>query len=439
MKPSRRHFLTATAALGALGAMPLARAAAPATVPGKGGRVLIVGGGWGGLAAARHLRQEAPQLEVELLERLPAFWSCPRSNHWLVGQADGAALSFDYRQVASRLGYTFLQAEVSGVDRDRRQVLTNQGPLEYDWLILSPGIRHDYGAWFGDDAAGREAAALARSRHAPAYTAGPEFAALKTRLAAFKGGDLLMTVPPYPYRCPPAPFERAVLLARHFQRNQIPARITLLDANPPNPGYAKVFNEYFKDHIHYVPHALVRRVDLGARRIVTAAGEFGWDEAILMPPQQAGDIAWQAGLVGPDDDGKSGDKTNGWAQVRGTSLQSRADERIFVIGDAVGAVSPLFGHYPKSGHVANRMGRIVAKEIAARAAGKTAEPALPDNLCYVTVNPEPLDVLLMDTQYKFRSDGVIVQTLRQYRDPDLAADELAWHGALMGEMQGLGG
>ncbi len=85
------------------------------------------------------------------------------------------------------------------------------------------------------------------------------------------------------------------------------------------------------------------------------------------------------------------------------------------------------------------MGRIVAKEIAARAAGKTAEPALPDNLCYVTVNPEPLDVLLMDTQYKFRGDGVIVQTLRQYRDPDLAADELAWHGALMGEMQGLGG
>ncbi|HET7775791.1 MAG TPA: FAD/NAD(P)-binding oxidoreductase [Azospira sp.] len=429
MDLNRRTFLSAAAALSLA---PLARAGEALMPPPAGRRVVIVGGGWGGLSAARHLRQLAPELEVELLERLPAFWSCPRSNHWLVGQAEEQSLAFDYRQAASRLGYTFLQAEVSGVDRDRRQVLTGQGPLEYDWLILAPGIRHDYSAWFGDDGAGREAAALARSRYAPAYTAGPEFSALKARLAAFKGGDLLMTVPPYPYRCPPAPFERAVLLARHFQVNKIPGRITLLDANPPNPGYAKVFTEYFKDHIHYVPHALVRRVDLGGRRIVTAAGEFGWDEAILMPPQQAGDLAWQAGLVGPDDDGKN----TGWAQVAGPGLQSRADERIFVIGDAVGAVSPLFGHYPKSGHVANRMGRIVAREIAARAAGKKAEPALPDNLCYVTVNPEPVDVLLMDTQYKFRSDGVIVQTLRQYRDPDLAADELAWHGALMGEMQG---
>jgi len=426
MKPSRRHFLTATAALGAFGAMPLARAAAPATVTGKGGRVLIVGGGWGGLAAARHLRQEAPQLEVELLERLPAFWSCPRSNHWLVGQADGAALSFDYRQVASRLGYTFLQAEVSGVDRDRRQVLTNQGPLEYDWLILSPGIRHDYGAWFGDDGAGREAAVLARSRHAPAYTAGPEFAALKTRLAAFKGGDLLMTVPPYPYRCPPAPFERAVLLARHFQRNQIPARITLLDANPPNPGYAKVFNEYFKDQIHYVPHALVRRVDLGARRIVTAAGEFGWDEAILMPPQQAGDIAWQAGLVGPDDGDKSGGKNTGWAQVRGTSLQSRADERIFVIGDAIGAVSPLFGHYPKSGHMANRQGRIVARQIAARAAGAEPPRELPESVCYVFNDFDPMKMIRIDGRYRERGDGLIEQTIKQVPDNNPRDEDVAW-------------
>jgi NADPH-dependent 2,4-dienoyl-CoA reductase/sulfur reductase-like enzyme len=434
MTPSRRHFLTATAALGALGAMPLVRAAPllpPASVSGKAGRVLIVGGGWGGLAAARHLRQEAPQLEVELLERLPAFWSCPRSNHWLVGEADGAALRFDYRQVASRLGYTFLQAEVTGVDRDRRQVLTGQGPLEYDWLVLAPGIRHDYSAWFGDD---REAIAQARSRYAPAYTAGPEFAEVQRRLADFKGGDLLITVPPYPYRCPPAPFERAVLLARWFQARQIPGRILLVDANPPNPGYAKVFNEFFRGRIHYVANSPVRRIDLEARRIVSAAGEFSFDSAMLLPPQQAGELAALAGLTGPDDDGKA----TGWAQVTGPSLQSRADERIFVIGDAVGAVSPLFGHYPKSGHVANRMGRIVAREIAARAAGKTTEPALPDNLCYVTVNPEPLDVLLMDTQYKFRSDGVIVQTLRQYRDPDLAADELAWHGALMAEMQGLG-
>ena len=44
---------------------------------GKQRRVVVIGGGWGGLSVSRHLRERAPDLAVVMLERNPLFWSCP--------------------------------------------------------------------------------------------------------------------------------------------------------------------------------------------------------------------------------------------------------------------------------------------------------------------------------------------------------------------------
>src|SRR5574340_1618587 len=88
-KFSRRHFLAAGAAMGA---SRVAAAALGDLLPrGRGRRVVIVGGGWGGLTAARHLRDLAPELEVVLVEKNASFRSLPLSNKWLVGlAAEGA-------------------------------------------------------------------------------------------------------------------------------------------------------------------------------------------------------------------------------------------------------------------------------------------------------------------------------------------------------------
>ena len=87
---SRRNFLASAAALGAslsVATGPLIASAPAELVPRTTKRrAVIVGGGWGGLSAARHLRDLAPELEVVLLERNPNFWSCPLSTRWLIGQ-----------------------------------------------------------------------------------------------------------------------------------------------------------------------------------------------------------------------------------------------------------------------------------------------------------------------------------------------------------------
>ena len=91
---------------------------------------------------------------------------------------------------------TFVAAEVAEIDRAARQVTTSAGRFGYDWLILAPGIREDFSAWYGDD---RGAAAFTRRRFGSAFAAAGEQPALKARLENFKGGDLVMTIPPMPF------------------------------------------------------------------------------------------------------------------------------------------------------------------------------------------------------------------------------------------------
>ena len=427
MSLTRRRFLSA--ALAACAA-PLFAQQAPALLPAsKGRRVVVVGGGWGGLSAARQLRALAPELEVVLLEKNPSFFSMPLSNKWLAGLVDEKLLTHDYRDAAQAFGYLFIQAEVSAIDRDRRRVHTASGALDYDWLVLASGIRHDYAAWFGDD---RRAIDAARTRFACAWTPGGEFRALKERLENFKGGDLVMTVPPPPYRCQLAVYERALVIGHLFKARAVLGRLTLLDPNPPPQRFAEVFEEQYKGRIAVLPHARVKSVDPFARTIATEFDDLRFDDAILMPPQQAGDLAWQAGLIGRDAEGKP----SGWAAQEPLHLHALGDERVFLVGDLIDRASPLFGHYPKSGHLAAQLGRIAAREIAARARGAAAETQLPESRCFVATRMAPLESMRVDTQYRVRGDGLIVQTTKQHADFNPRGEDVEWAKGMFGELFG---
>ena len=425
MKTTRRNFLAS--ALAACAA-PLFAQQAPALLPAsKGRRVLVVGGGWGGLSAARHLRALAPELEVVLLEKNSSFFSLPLSNKWLVGLVDEKLLTHDYSAAAKTLGYAFLQAEATAIDRDARRVHTAAGTLDYDWLVLAVGIRHDYAAWFGDD---RRAIEETRQRFFCAWTPGGELRALKAKLDAFKGGELVMTVPPLPYRCQPAPYERALMIGHILKTRAVPGRLTLLDPNPLPQRFADVFREQYKEQIAHVPHARVKAVDPFRKTIATEFDDLRFDEAILMPPQQAGELAWQAGLIGRDAEGKP----TGWAAQDPLHLNAVGDERIFLVGDLIDRASPLFGHYPKSGHMAARLGRIAAAEIAARSRGQSPETLLPESRCFVTARLAPQELLRFDAHYRLRGDRLIVQTTKQEADYNPRGEDVDWAKGMFAEL-----
>jgi NADH dehydrogenase FAD-containing subunit len=439
MTPNRRSLLQGAAAMGALGAWP---ACAQSFITGptsellpksRQRRVVILGGGWGGLTAARHLRQSAPDLDVVLLEKNPFFWSCPLSNKWLVDVVDTQFLQHSYTASARRHGYTYIQTEITDIDRERRRVHTARGTVDYDWLVVSAGIRVSYEPWFGND---RQAIAQTVTHFSSAYVPSAEHLALKQKIREFKGGTFVMTLPPPPHRCPPSPYERACLIASHFQKNKIPGKILILDTKPRiapiGLGYRLAFEDLYPDIIQHVPNAVVKEVDPFKKFIKTAAGDFDFDDAIFMGHHQAADLVWKLGAIGKTPEGKP----TGWARVHPEFYHLHDDPQVFVMGDSAGAVSPQFGHYPKSGHVANRMGQSVAHYIAQQAQGKPMTPERIDNLCYMLVNTEPLEAISVQFDYKMGPEGHLIQT--QIDDNDRRAalwqEDLSWYGHALGRM-----
>ncbi len=439
---ARRKLLQSGLALGGLAAVsnvigqPMI-ASSGSELMGRSGnrRVVVLGGGWGGLTVARNLRKTAPDLDVVLLERNPVFWSCPLSNKWLVDVVDTQFLMHSYTVPARKHGYTWIQTEVTDIDRSKKRVHTAQGFLDYDWLVVSAGIRVTYEPWFGND---RKAIAHTVENYASAYVPHAEHLALKQKIQNFKGGTMVMTLPPPPHRCPPSPYERACLMAAHFKRNKVPAKIVMLDPKPRiapiTLGFRDAFQELYPDIITHVPNASIKEVDPFNRNVKTSAGDFKFDDAIFMGHHQAADLTWKLGAIGKTPDGKP----TQWAAVHPELYNLKDDPQVFVIGDSVGAVSPQFGHYPKAGHVANRMGRSVATYIAQQAKGQAPTPLIIDNLCYMLVNTEPKEGISVQFDYKMGPEGHLVQTQLDdnERRKSVWDEDLLWYRLMMEEMTG---
>ena len=90
-------------------------------------------------------------MDVVLIEQRAHFVSCPISNLWLVGAVDLEFLTHSYLDAAVNNGYTFFNATVHNVDKKAKIVYTNEGTVNYDYLVLAPGIDYDYEAWTKGD------------------------------------------------------------------------------------------------------------------------------------------------------------------------------------------------------------------------------------------------------------------------------------------------
>ena len=105
-------------------------------------QILIVGGGFGGLAAARELARTLggrQDVGVVLLDRVnyTTFW--PLVPSVIATNVEVRHVARSIRRILRPLGVEFFQDEVTGVDFEAREVRTNEGAFSYDYLILSPG------------------------------------------------------------------------------------------------------------------------------------------------------------------------------------------------------------------------------------------------------------------------------------------------------------
>ncbi len=357
----------------------------------KGPRVVVVGGGWSGLSIAKYVKKFAPKADVVLIERRASFMSCPVSNLWLVGLVDLEFLTHDYLQAARNNDYIFLNAMVHDVDRDSKLVFTNEGAVKYDILVLAPGIDYDYSRWTKGDVAFEN---RLKTEYPAGFIPGSEHLTLKNKVQDFEGGNFVLTVPGGNYRCLPAPYERACLIAWYMKKEQIPGKVILLDENPDitikKDGFHSAFDKLYKDYIEYLPGTNIETIDLDKKRIVTELGEeIDFADAALYPRVRGGKILEVAGVA------KDSVFNKAEADIDPFTYQTKVDPDIYCAGD----VRPM--GFSKSGNTANSEGHIVAKMIANRLNGKEAKWESPLTVCYSAVSGDPVRAISVNAQYKY--------------------------------------
>ena len=364
----------------------------PAHLPKtKAPRVVIVGGGWSGLTIAKYTKKYAPNAEIVLVEQRSEFMSCPVSNLWVVDAIELDFLMHDYLQAARENNYTFFNATAVDVDKENKTVITSDGDITYDYLVLAPGIDYDYSGWTNDPEMERRL----RTEYPAGFKPGSEHISLRNKVLDFEGGNFILTVPGGNYRCLPAPYERACLIADYFKKEDIEGKVILIDENDDitikATGFHSAFKKLYGDYIEYMPGTKIVKFDLDKKEITTDYDDvIAFEDAAFYPHVRGGKLLEVAGVA------KDSIFNKKEADIDVMTYEVNGYPEIYCTGD----VRPM--GFSKSGNTANTEGVIVAKRIAAKINAKAPSPwESPLTICYSAVATDPTLAISINAGYAF--------------------------------------
>ncbi|MDP3088684.1 MAG: NAD(P)/FAD-dependent oxidoreductase [Methylotenera sp.] len=381
---NRRDFIKVTSAASALLLTNTGFARATRTPLG---RVVVVGGGYAGATVAKYLRLwSLGNIEVIVVESNAQFVSCPLSNLVLGGSKSINNLTFGYDALKANHGIKWVQDTVIAIDASAKKITMLRGELNYDRLVVAPGVDFDY------TSLPTLASAEAQRQIPHAWKAGWQTVNLRKQLETMPdGGVFVMNVPKAPYRCPPGPYERACQVAFYLKNNKSKSKVIVLDANAEiisKKGlFSKVFNETYAGIVDYRADSAIIGIDVATKIVSTDFDKIKADVLNIIPPQRAGKIAQLAHLIEPD---------YPWCEVDFLTYESKLAKNVHVLGDSVAAGQP------KSAHMATSQAKVCANAIVQLMAEQVPDP-MPvfANTCYSFVD----DKQAMHVANVFRYDS----------------------------------
>jgi sulfide dehydrogenase [flavocytochrome c] flavoprotein subunit len=433
----RRQFLklsagsTLVAAAATTGAMTTPAAATisgrtnrPADLPAATGpRCVVVGGGASGATMAKYLKRENPKFDVVMVEPNSTYMSCFLSNLWLDDLINLETLQHSFCDAANANNYVWLQGMLIDLDRQKKRAFTSAGYIDYQYIVLAPGIDYNYASIGIKD----PAMEIACAQKFPAgFKPGSEHLSIKTKLANFESGIFLTTVPVGNYRCLPAPYERACLIADYFKKNKIKGKVVLLDPGdkpfaPKAPGFLAAFHELYKDILEYHPSTMIKSVDPMKKTVTTEFDTFKFTDAAIYPRVRAAKLIEDLGLSNPKSPQMEAD-------IDVYKYFAKGDRTCYVTGDC----RPM--PFSKSGNTSNSEAHYVAKVIAAHEAGKDIDWVSPQTICYSVVNGKPEEAIMVKAKYDRKTFGFTDVQLDNKRSTALGKATHEWGAGLYRDM-----
>jgi sulfide:quinone oxidoreductase len=312
-------------------------------------RIVILGGGSGGVVAATNLgRKLGAHHDVILVDKRADHLFMPAYLFVMVGERQPREISRSLNLLEKR-NVKFIQSEVLAIDPDRQQVALQNQKLDYDYLIVSLGmqVRPELVPGFAE-----------ASIH-PWELEGA--VRLRERLDSFNQGRVVVGVPLGPYRCPPAPYEAQWMLDSYFEKRGIRDRVQIeyftRDPEPAGEHRTPVVwmddesrRRGIKQHYEFV----VRSIDPERKEVSGLYGyKIPYDLLIMVPPHRPAQVLFDSGLA----------ETENGIRVDYETLRTKW-ENVYAIGDCADMPAS------KSGGVAHQEADVVTHNLAAELTGK---------------------------------------------------------------------
>jgi len=335
-------------------------------------RTLVLGAGFGGITVATELRRRlGSRHEVVLVDRRDSFVMGLRKLWALVGlgsldEGRRSRGSLDGR------GIRFVQRDILAIDAAGRSITTDAGSLDGDYLVVALGAEP------------RPDLVPGLAQHAHNLYDDAAIPPLAAELEAFGGGRIAIVIAGVPYRCPPAPYECAMLLdarlrARGLREDTTLTVTTLQPMLLPNAGRDGsdwLGAQLGERGIAFRAGRKIERVEAG--RVVFQDDELAFDLLIGVPPHRPPDVVGASGLA----------DESGWVRVEPGTLET-GTAGVYAIGDVTRIPLANGLQLPKAGLFAELEGQRVAAAIAADVLGTAPPPPFDGaGYCFIEMGPD---------------------------------------------------
>jgi sulfide:quinone oxidoreductase len=333
-------------------------------------RVLILGGGFGGLELSSQLSSElADRVEVTLIDRCDSFIFGFSKLDVMFGRRTMDDVRLPYRDIA-KPSFEFRQETIVSIDAERKRVITDSGTHETDILVIA----------LGADLAPEATPGLVESGY-EFYS--PEGAArVRDVLPQFQGGTIVIGVVGGFFKCPPAPYETAFMLHDYLTRRGVRDATTINLVTPmpkPIPISDEVSNAIMRllddRQIEYSHATRTERLD-STNKVAHFRGgrELPFDLFLAIPVHVAPRVAVESGLTEDD----------GWIAVDNATFATKFPD-VYAVGDITSA--PV----PRAGVMAEGEASTLADVLINRLnGGPTPAPFVGEIKCYIEMGDDTI-------------------------------------------------